>query len=150
MALFTILSVQDRDGALLIGVQHFSPDGSPWFIEEYQFQGREGDKHKRASNADGELLLDGSGAVAPKTEDEDGREYQYLPAGAAWRYQSVPHLVDESILDVIRTVHAEGRPQGYDGRRPGPLGTPIAARDATGVAKLTTAFSRLEGVSYDR
>jgi hypothetical protein len=113
MADFTILDVFDNDCHMVVKVQHLHDDDAPWHIEYYYFQGREGLKHKRVTDAEGFILMD-DGAVAPK-RDRPIRQVgepatlhnqeQYLPSGRDWARHPEPHLDVESILNVIRNQH---------------------------------------------
>jgi hypothetical protein len=145
---FTILTVGALNGCLCVDVEHFNADGSHRFYEEYLWQGREGDRHKRVTNDQGNLLMDDDD-VAPVRLKADGDEEQYLPAGREWKLDTArPHMGEDSILQVIRSVHAHGRPQGYDGRRNG--GATPSDADRAGVGKLGDALGGMQSKSYDR
>lgn len=137
---FKILDVFQDDGHLVVRVQHFQND-LPWFKEDYVWQGREGLKRKRMTNAKGEILL-GDQTVAPF--DEDG--HQFLPPGAKWRYRAAPHMDENSILSVIRSIHAErlfaGTPY-TDGTST--TNRPSSNDDRSGVGKLIAKFAGLKG-----
>jgi len=112
--IFKIVNIFQQDAHLVVQVEHYNPDGTFWFLEHYRWQGREGLKRKRATNAQGEILLE-DGSVAPYS-DPPGELEQYLPEGAKWQYLPGPHLDESNILGTIQTIHqrrlASGWPQG--------------------------------------
>jgi hypothetical protein len=121
---FKIVDVFTQDGQLVAKAEHYHPSGALWFVEHYTWQGREGLKQKRATNALGQLLLD-DGTVAPSTTRPGPPvEVIYsLPAGRSWLRQPAPHMVNDSILATIRSIHqqrlASGWPQGKVDQLPG-------------------------------
>lgn len=115
---FRIVDVYLSSGQLVVTAEHFNPDGSAWFTEHYTWQGREGLKQKRATNALGQLLQDDN-TVAPTRVTRRGppdETEQFLEAGKTWKLRPGPHMVDDSILSTIRSIHrqrlATGWPQG--------------------------------------
>lgn len=144
--MFAILQVVDIRCQLVVRVQHFNPDGSDWFREAYTWQGREGLKCKRMTNPDGLILMD-DGEPAP-TRVVAGQVEQYLPADRTWARYSAPHMDDSSILDIIRTVHGQGRAQGYDGWNDDIQFNPNT-QDEDGCSVLVAKFDSLIG-HYDR
>ena len=110
---FRILDVLDHDCHLAVKVQHLHDDGSSWYVEHYLFQGREGLKHKRSTNAAGRLLMDNDeeapeGDSPEKLPEEAAgphNQAQFLPEGREWKRNSEPHLHEESILNAIRQHH---------------------------------------------
>jgi hypothetical protein len=148
--MWQILNIKGQDSYLVATVQHFNPDGSPWFIENYRWQGREGGKQKRASDENGELLLD-DGSPAPKRLGSDKEEHQYLPAGRQYKFLPGTHISDESLLSLIRTTHEQrlvsGWPQGYrDSLRSVPT-SGVHQRDQDGIAQMVSTFKHLEDYS---
>lgn len=148
---FTITEVFTQDGHLVVKADHFRPDGSAWFTENYTWQGREGLKQKRATNALGQLLLD-DGTVAPSTVRRgppDEVEY-ILPPGRQWARRSGTHMVDDSILSVIRTTHRQRSTTAYPSRID-QLRTPVGAglapppADVAGCPALLAKFQTLIG-----
>lgn len=146
---FTILAVATRDGHLVVDVEHFDVVGAHWFYEDYVFQGREGLKRKRTTNAMGELLMD-DGRVAPTRLDPDDpaglTSGQYLPVGRTWQLQSTPWMGDESILTTIRSIHAQrlvSKFPGKDNRLTPNSKLKPSGDDTGGVGQLLTKFSRL-------
>lgn len=114
---YKITDIVLQAGHLVVTVQHFAPDGSNWFLENYVWQGREGLKQKRAVNAQGQLLQD-DGTVAPTIMVNSGPRQeprQYLEAGKNWQRQPGTHMVDDSIISVIRSTHAQRLASGWPG-----------------------------------
>ena len=143
---FKIVDVFVTDGQLVVKAEHYQAGGALWFVEHYIWQGREGLKQKRATNALGQLLLD-DGTVAPATPDPDrpGRRIAFLPAGRDWLRQPAPHMDDSSILNQIRSTHrqrvASGWPTTIDRL---PSFKPTLA-DGLGVETLRLKFQSLIG-----
>lgn len=147
MASFKILDIFVHDGQLVAKVEHYKPDNTVWFVEHYTWQGREGLKQKRAVNDLGQLLLD-NGAVAPTIpRPSDPRELSYvLPVGRSWARRSGTHMVQESILSVIRSIHQQRLGSGWSESATDPLPTFKPSIDDTlGVSVLLTTFIGLKG-----
>ena len=144
--MFNIAEVSVCDCHLLVKVEHLNDDGSPWFWEQYIWQGREGIKQNRASNPDGEFLMD-NGEVAPFLEDVRHPE-QYLPDGRTWARRPGTHMDNSSILGAIREVHQQ-RQGGFVGYN-GWITPSLEHRtdDEDGCAILLDRFSGLVG-RYD-
>lgn len=149
MADFRIVDIFTQDGQLVVKAEHFRPDGSAWFTENYTWQGREGLKQKRATNALGQLLLD-DGTVAPSDPDPNvpGRRNFRLPPGRTWALRPGPHMDESSILSTIRSIHRQrlltGWPNTVDrlgNFRPKP-------EDVTGCPALLARFQALLGREY--
>ena len=110
--IFKILDVYAQDNHLCVWVQHFRATGSEWFKEHYLFQGREGLKQKRATDAQGRILMD-DGEVAPILIRKDGLTGSYLPTGRTWKRLPAPHMDDSSILVTIRSIHQQRTASGW-------------------------------------
>lgn len=151
---FRIIRVIAVNGLLVVDVDHFNADDSLWFEEEYLWRGREGDKHKRVTNDQGNLLMDDDD-VAPVRLKADGDEEQYLPAGREWKLDTArPHMAEGSILSTIRDIHRQrsverARWQSYTGLKRAADRVQPSEADSAGVAKLLTAFGAMQGQSYD-
>ena len=111
---FKIVDVFTHDSQLVVKAEHYHPNGALWFVEHYTWQGREGLKQKRATNALNQLLLD-DGTVAPFTTrpGQPSEGIYSLPPGRSWRLRPGPHMDDSSILEVIRSVHRQRRVAGW-------------------------------------
>ena len=145
---FEILDVFQQDSQLVVKVRHHNPDGSAWFVEHYTWQGREGLKRKRATNALGQLLLD-DGTVAPTEVVRRGppdKVSAFLPAGRTWLLRPGPHMDESSILSIIRSVHQQRRITGWPQGKVDNL--PVFKHntsDNNGVEILRTKFQGLIG-----
>jgi len=145
---FKIIEVYVSSGHLVVTAEHYRPDGSAWFTEHYTWQGREGLKQKRATNVLGQLLLDDD-TVAPTEIVRRGppdETRQVLPPGRAWKLRPGPHMVDDSILGTIRSIHKQrlvtGWPQGAVDR----LTTyKYSSADQQGCETLRARFQALVG-----
>jgi len=140
---FKIIAVYEQDCHLVLRVEHYL-DSLPWYKDDYIWQGREGLKRKRKTNANGSLLMD-NGRVAPLRDEEP-----YLPAGRNWARYGMPHMDDGSILETIKVAHRRsvenGRPYAD-----GTIGTAkltFEDRDYTGCSQLVAKFAHLPG-NYD-
>ena len=142
-----IVDVFEKDCHLIVLVEHYHADGSFWFREDYRWQGREGLKQKRATNDQGEALMD-DGQVAP-THNVEGDQLHYLPEGREWARLPAPHIVDDSILSVIRSIHAQrlvwGWPQGAIDQVSSIPDSKISQRDRDGCPVLIAKFAALVG-----
>ncbi len=58
MADLTIFRVYIRDGQVFVDVQHYYPDGRPWFQNDISRMGREGGLHPATQNGNGRWILD--------------------------------------------------------------------------------------------
>ena len=104
---FRIIAVSEHDGQLLIEVEHFKPDGSFDYFENYLWQGREGTIFPRKVDANNRLLL-ANGDVAPFKATTYGiAARQYLPQGHTWKREESPALDTDSILAIIQSSHNE-------------------------------------------
>jgi len=144
---FKIIEVYASSGHLVVTAEHYNANGSLWFVEHYTWQGREGLKQKRATNALGQLLLD-NGTVAP-TEVRRGPPDElaaFLPPGRNWLRQPAPHMVDDSILSVIRAIHKQRLASGWPQGKVDTLQTfKSASTDHAGVTVLLAKFRSLIG-----
>lgn len=141
---FRVTGVITQDHYMVVQVDHYNADASFWFSENYYFQGREGLRQKRSTDVNGMVLQD-DGTVAPV--DEEGEPY--LEPGKSWAWEPPPRMVNDSILDVVRSIHAQrvanGWPQGRrDALRPVPPAA-IKQADIDGAPTLITQFSSLVG-----
>ena len=104
---FRVIAVSEHDGQLLIEVEHFKPDGSFDYFENYLWQGREGTIFPRKVDANNRLLL-ANGNVAPFKATTYGiAARQYLPQGHTWKREESPALDTNSILAIIQSSHNE-------------------------------------------
>ena len=145
MADYRILSVGDHDSQLCVEVEHFNADGTHWFFEEYHWQGREGLKRKRQTDAQGRPLMD-NGQPVPLIPDPDtGDMIPVLPSGREYALGNTPHMVDDSIFTTIESIHRNrGTNQGYDGRRLS-LSLSATLEDHAGIGQLVAKFASLNG-----
>ena len=144
-----VTDVFQQDCHLIVRAEHYHPDGTFWFLENYRWQGREGLKRKRVTNTAGRLLMD-NGKVAPlRIEDGDSTPVAYLPKGREWARRSTPHMDEDSILDTIRSIHRQRLTSGW------PQGTvdlvsrispdKIRQQDRDGCPQLINKFAYLVG-----
>jgi hypothetical protein len=145
---FKIVDVFTQDGQLVVRAEHYHPTdaASVWFVEHYTWQGREGLKQKRATNALGQLLLD-DGTVAP-VEVQPGppdKLVPFLPAGRDWLRQPAPHMVDDTILATIRSVHRQRRASGWPTTTDRLPSFKFSPADALSVETLRLKFQGLIG-----
>ena len=115
MSHIEIINRFEQDGNFVVEAEHYNDDGSLWYSEHYQFGGEEGHKHKRATNASGEILLD-DGTVAP-TQIIEGDEIAYRPLGRDWARRPEPHMDDSTIWAAILSDHEQRVAAGYAGGR---------------------------------
>jgi len=144
---FKITEVYISSGHLVVTAEHYNANGSLWFVEHYTWQGREGLKQKRATNALGQLLLD-DGTVAPVAVRRGPLDelVAFLPPGRNWLRQPAPHLVDDSILGTIRSIHKQRLATGWPQGKVDTLRTfKPAPTDHAGVAVLLAKFRLLVG-----
>jgi hypothetical protein len=113
--LFKIIDVEEIDCHLVFCVEHYNADDTFWFLENYRWPGREGNKHKRTTNSQGDILMD-NGEVSPTEEDSLGNDMSYLPEGREWAYETAPRVSERLVLSQILSNHnlrlASGWPQG--------------------------------------
>lgn len=148
---FRILDVFQQDHHLIVRAEHFNPDGSFWFLENYIWQGREGLKRKRKTDAQGRILMD-DGKPAPLTDHPDVEERrQFLPLGRDWARHDTPHMDEGSILTTIRSIHEQrlvsGWPQGTIDTLALLMGN---SQDEVGCPDLIGKFAALAGRAFDR
>lgn len=146
MASFKILDIFARDGQLVVKVEHYNPDNTVWFMEHYIWQGREGLKQKRATNALGQPLMD-NGLMAPSTVLQGSPDLviYLLPLGRTWLRRPGPYMVDDSILNVIRSIHQQRLASGWPSRSNRLSPFKHTTYDDIGVLVLITQFMRLVG-----
>ncbi|KKL95065.1 hypothetical protein LCGC14_1858350, partial [marine sediment metagenome] len=146
---FRIISIGEHDGQLLLEVEHFRPDGSFWFFENYLWQGREGLKEPKVVNSSGGLYLDDM-ALAPYTLDGRGERQFYLPDERQWLRTGLPHLDQASILSVIVQTHEQRTVSGWNrgqSRLVEPA-IPHVASDQAGVGVLVSRLRNLAGRGF--
>ena len=143
---FRIVDVFIQGGHLVVKAEHFKPDGSPWFTEHYLFQGREGLKHKRATNALlGQPLLD-DGSVAPtELKRDNDRQVPVLPPGRRWARRPEPHLAEDSVLHTIRLIHRQRAAAQAPNTVDRLVTPPPTQADNDGCGALLTQFAGLKG-----
>ena len=144
---FRIVEVYISSGQLVVRAEHFKPDGSAWFTEHYTWQGREGLKQKRATNALGQLLQDDD-SIAPTRIIRRGppdEVEQFLEAGKTWKRLPAPHMVDDSILGTIRSIHRQRLATGYPNRIDQLRAPTPTAADVAGCPVLLAKFQVLIG-----
>lgn len=114
MSDYRITAIYNQDAHMCVAVEHYHPDGSFWFSENYRWQGREGSKRKRATDAEGFLLLD-DGQRAPERSAAAGEteQEQYLPSGRDWQYRPGLHMDESSLLAAIQSTHDQRRNDGF-------------------------------------
>ncbi len=146
---FRIIAVSEHDGHLLVEVEHFHPDGSFWYFENYIWQGREGTRKPRLLDAQGFVQLEGGG-VAPWQIGTNDELVQYLPDGREWFRSSSPHLDNNSILGVIQQVHAARTDTGWVRGQSRLSEPPLQPRaeDETGIGILLSKFQALAETAY--
>jgi len=152
---FQIVDTRAEYGHLIVEVQHFNPDGSHWFFEDYTFQGREAYKHPRVTDQLGNspqlrLFLKANGRVAPTRTRADGKVEHYLPAGSEWLRHSRPHLEVDTFLSVISQIHAQRLITGWGKGRYRLNVRPLdfTDEDANGAALLAARFAGLRNQAY--
>ena len=142
---FKIIDVHNQDSHLAVCVEHYNVDGTLWFTENYTWQGREGLKQKRATNADGDILLT-DGTVAPYLATNDvGIAEQYLPEGKSWQLRPAPHMDDESILTTIRATHKDRLVSGWPSTTDTLSPCSCTNEDVDGCDTLVSKFTSLIG-----
>ena len=134
---FEIVDVFVQDAHLVVVVVHYHPDGSPWFLENYQWQGREGLRRCIKKNARGEFLMDNGVAATA------------LTAGREWARETECNLDERAILHTVQQIHNErvitGWPQGQIDVLPRIPAHKIARRDRDGVGQLRNKLNALKG-----
>ena len=149
MADFKILDVFEQNWHMVVLAEHYQPDDSFWFTEYYTFPGVEGVKRKRTTNSDGECIMD-NGEVAPTHKitsdrpDKPGISVQYLPESRDWAREPAPHLNAESILSIIRSVHARRTKSGWAVQTDSLPPLPVNAVNEAGITVLINTFDSLK------
>jgi hypothetical protein len=171
--LFRVIDVRAEYGHLIIEAQHFYPDGSHWFYENYTFQGREQDNRPRITDELGprprfrnprekgirrgnlaaprtRLFLAGDGRVAPTRPDAFGNEQHYLPEGATWLRHNRPHLSQQGMLSVIRSVHRQRTEGGWTkgGQRLTTHPLDATEQDRRGARLLKQRFAGMKAAAF--
>ena len=147
MSHIEIVNTFEQDCFLVVQAEHYHDDGAFWFMEHYRWCGDEGLKQKRATDSDGNALLDDD-TLAP-THTVDGEEIVYLPEGRTWKRHTVPHMDDFSIWETIVKDHntrkASGFGGGVDVLRRVTLPDDMAVRMQSGMSTLLTRFNAIVG-----
>ena len=146
---FKILDVFERSWHMVVVAEHYQPDDSFWFTENYTFPGVEGVKRKRTTNAGGEALMDNREVaptykITPDRPDNPGISAQYLPEGRSWAREPAPHLNAESILSIIRSVHARRTESGWSVQTDSIPPLPVNSVNEAGVEVLINTFDSLK------
>lgn len=154
---FRVIDVRAEYGQMVVEAQHFNPDGSHWFYENYTFQGREQYKRPRLvvlneqkpKGLQNQLYLN-DGTLAPTRLTGDGTLGYYLPKGAKWLRASRPHLDKVSILSVVQSRHQQRQETGWDKGKSRLTTHPMnyTAEDQMGAAYLTQRFGKLKETAY--
>ena len=145
---FKIIDVFEWHCNMVLRVEHYNPNGSPWFLEHHTRNGQTGLVLKRAVDAKGWPYLE-NGQLAPSHIDEiPGGEgpRPFLPSGQRWKYEDVLRLTERKLLYGISQVHKQrlltGFPQGTIDVL-APMGH--TADDELGCARLVDTFKHLIG-----
>ena len=149
--LFRVIDVRAEYGHLIVEVQHFHPNGSHWFYENYTFQGREQYRRPRVTDEGGRLFLKRTGREAPKRAvGRDGVARHYLPPGREWLRHNRPHLDRHAILGVIREIHDSRVTSGWDRgvKRLTTHRLDGSTRDWAGARRLAARFARMKARAF--
>ena len=153
--LFRIIDVRVEYGHMVVEAQHYNPDGSHWFYDNYTFQGREQYQRPRVVDHLGDapqtrLFLASDGREAPKRANVDGEIIYYLPEGEEWLRHSHPHLDRAGILHVIRSTHDRRLETGWtDGlQRLTTHPLDYTDEDVDGAPYLQRRFQELKETAY--
>jgi hypothetical protein len=148
-AQFRILDVRTEYGHLVVEVEHFKPDGSFAYFENYLWQGREGLKREIAKDAAGFLLLEDN-TRAPTKLAPSRRQEQYKPAGKAWKRSNRVPMVEDSITSVIQQIHNERAGQDWTKgqNRLTVTRQNFKEADTEGLSRLAAKFRRMKGTAY--
>ena len=145
---FRIVDIRAEYGHMIVEVEHFDATGDFWFYELYTFQGREGNKHAIALDAQNRPLL-ADGTPAPERPRFGAMEF-YRPPGKEWKRAVTPAMENESITRVIQKIHNQrlitGWTKGQERITASPL-DPTPA-DTAWVHALLAKFSPLVLTSY--
>lgn len=142
---FHIDRVSQRDGQLVLHVSHFRGDRI-WFREAYTFQGREGLRHKIATDSNDDPLTTDDQPVLP-----GGDGNHTLPDGKEWKREAIPHLRLGDVLSVIRSIHAQRLAANWpDDPREPILGRFVESqKDRDGIGALRTVFDGVAGTEFE-
>lgn len=147
---FQLIDITNVQSHLVVTAEHYHPDGSFWFRENYVWQGREGLKRKRKTDAEGRILMD-DGQRAPLRLGIDDELVPYLPSGRTWARLPAPHMDEESILTTMRSIHQQrlisGWPQGRIDKISRISESKIRQEDRDGCPILIAKFAALKGLS---
>jgi hypothetical protein len=152
---FRILAVRSEYGHLVVEAEHFNPDGSFAYFENYLWQGREGDKHARVTNARGQLMLDDDTVAPlriknPRPGLPDTPLEQYRPEGRQWKRYATPHMDSGSITSTIEAIHSQRLITGWSKGQSRLTVSPHDGlqKDRDGVAALVSKFVGLVDIAY--
>lgn len=141
-----VLQVFSQDGHLILQVEHYL-DESIWFTENYRWQGREGLRHKREVNIEGQFLMD-NGEVAPLLDSVHGDPpVQYLSSGRSWKFLPGPALGEATVFHVIRDTHRQRIESGWPHTSDVVTSCACTNNDSMGVNALLAKFSHIVGYS---
>jgi len=147
MSHIEVINMFEQDCFLVVQAEHYHDDGGFWFSEHYRWCGDEGLRQKRATDSDGNALLEDD-SLAP-TNTIDSEEVAFLPEGQDWKYLAAPHMDDSSIWEVIiqdhntrKVAHFGG---GVDVLRRVTLPDDITVRMQSGMSTLLTRFNTIVG-----
>jgi hypothetical protein len=156
--MFRVIDVRAEYGHLIVEVQHYHPDGSHWFYENYTWQGRQQYKRPLLSDNRGRsrgeprkrYFLASDGREAPTRLNDRGVRVHYLPEGEQWLRQNRPHLNRAEILQVIRAIHDKRTEDGWERGRQRLTTHPLdfSSEDATGAQSLKGRFRVLRERAY--
>jgi hypothetical protein len=153
---FRIIDVRAEYGHLIVEVQHFNPDGSHWFYENYTWRGEQQYHRPRVVDQLGRIppftrmFLASDGREAPTKADRNGNLFHYLPVDEDWLFQRRPHLDDNSILDVVQQIHGQRSITGWAKGQQRLSTHPLDAtdEDRAGAPFLTSRFAGLKETAY--
>ena len=151
---FKIMSVKAVNGDIVFEVEHYN-DGTPIFLEEYDFQGRQGAVYEADISPDGRPWLDDG--TLPPLVDDPATSWNHapilnwkIPAGRTPKYTNVLLLKEENILGIISRHHMANQSRWYDGRSNGAAQAEAVAQiDKDNVQTLVDAFGSMAGKTYE-
>ena len=153
---FKILDVFEKDCNMVVLVEHYQSDDSFWFTEYYIWQGVQGTKFKRVTNAEGDVLMD-DGNPAPwsqRNPDEvikpgaiPAELVQTLPPDREWLRETTPWMDNESILGTIRSTHNRRTETGWPVQHDELPSFQLTERNAEGCTALINKFAALKDYS---
>jgi hypothetical protein len=152
---FRIIDVRAEYGHLIVEVQHYAPDGSHWFYENYTWQGREQFNRPRVMDRLGvgdteRFFLKSDGRVAPARLNLERKQEHYLPEGEEWLRHNYPNLTDDKVTFIIQYWHniRQGTEWTRGKQRLTTHPMDYTGEDAAGARRLKTRFSSLINAAY--